>query len=90
MMEDVGYMCGKLIGKLGDLLGVNVGVYVGVMYEEYQFYGVEEQVCGKLFVLIGNLLLIVNRVFYVFGFNGLSMVFDMMCFFFLIVIYLVC
>jgi acyl transferase domain-containing protein/NAD(P)-dependent dehydrogenase (short-subunit alcohol dehydrogenase family) len=56
-----------------------VGVFVGVMYEEYQFLGVEETLRGRPTALSGSPASIANRVSYLFDFRGPSLALDSMC-----------
>lgn len=75
-VEDAGYT-NWLMNQEQE--GKNIGVYVGVMYEEYQLYGVEEQMKGNMIALHGNSSSIANRVSYYFNFNGPSMAVNTMC-----------
>jgi acyl transferase domain-containing protein len=89
-LEDAGYTRETLALHRGFGLSGNVGVYVGVMYEEYQFYGVQEQVRGRPMAFSGNPSSIANRVSYFFNFHGPSMAVDTMCSSSLTAIYLGC
>jgi polyketide synthase PksN len=68
----------------------NVGVYVGVMYEEYQFFGVERSLGGMPLALSGNPASIANRVSYFCNFHGPSVAIDTMCSSSLTAIHLAC
>lgn len=73
--EDAGYSREEL--KRSNLL--NCGVFVGVMYEEYQFFGVEESLNGRPIALGGSPASVANRVSYFFDLHGPSMAVDTMC-----------
>ncbi|MBP2630953.1 MAG: pksL 6, partial [Firmicutes bacterium] len=89
-LEDAGYTR-KGLGLHQDFgLGGNVGVYVGVMYEEYQLYGVQEQIQGRPFAVPANPASIANRVSYFCNFHGPSMAVDTMCSSSLTAIHLAC
>ena len=86
LFEDAGYT--KKTLKKDDK--AKVGVYVGVMYEEYQFYGVEEQQKHNEIALGGNAASIANRISYVFNLNGPSIAINTMCSSSLTTIHLAC
>ncbi|WP_127530233.1 SDR family NAD(P)-dependent oxidoreductase [Paenibacillus kobensis] len=88
-MEDAGYVRG-LSGACGSHHTSSVGVYVGVMYEEYQLYGVREQLQGRSVALSGNSASIANRVSYYCNFHGPSMAVATMCSSSLTAIHLAC
>ncbi|MCZ8521617.1 SDR family NAD(P)-dependent oxidoreductase [Paenibacillus caseinilyticus] len=77
-MEDAGYVR-TAAAVPGRHHTSNVGVYVGVMYEEYQLYGVQEQLQGRPVALSGNAASIANRVSYFCNFHGPSMAVATMC-----------
>ncbi|OMF27826.1 SDR family NAD(P)-dependent oxidoreductase [Paenibacillus sp. FSL H8-0259] len=88
-MEDAGYV--RLTGGASAPYHTgSVGVYVGVMYEEYQLYGVREQIQGKAVALSGNSASIANRVSYYCNFQGPSMAVATMCSSSLTAIHLAC
>lgn len=89
-LEDAGYTREDLGRQQGYGLGGNVGVYVGVMYEEYQLYGAQEQICGRPIALPGNPASIANRISYFCNFHGPSMAIDTMCSSSLTAIHLAC
>ncbi|MWV45370.1 SDR family NAD(P)-dependent oxidoreductase [Paenibacillus sp. HJL G12] len=82
-MEDAGYtrdMLARISDHSGESSpGGNVGVYVGVMYEEYQLYGLQEQMQGKHVAIVGNSSSIANRVSYYCNFHGPSLALNTMC-----------
>ncbi|GAX60238.1 polyketide synthase module and related protein [Candidatus Scalindua japonica] len=84
-LEDAGYTRECLQNQKG-----NVGVYVGVMYEEYQFYGIEESLKGKLMAFSSSPSSIANRVSYFCNFHGPSIAVDTMCSSSLTAIHLAC
>nr|UQK84963.1 hypothetical protein [Archangium gephyra] len=88
-MEDAGYTRERLADS-ASAPQKNVGVYVGVMYEEYQFYGVQELLKGNPLGLTGNPSGIANRVSYFCNFHGPSMAVDTMCSSSLTTIHLAC
>ena len=87
-LEDAGYTRQSLGESRSS--GANVGVYVGVMYEEYQLYGAQEQIWGRMIALSGNPASIANRVSYFFNFHGPSLAVDTMCSSSLTAIHLAC
>ena len=89
-LEDAGYTREKLSNYQSLGLAGNVGVYVGVMYEEYQFYGVQAQIQGRQISLSGNPSSIANRVSYFCNFHGPSLAIDTMCSSSLTAIHLAC
>ncbi|MGS0763572.1 beta-ketoacyl synthase N-terminal-like domain-containing protein [Syntrophomonas curvata] len=89
-LEDAGYTRENLSRHKDRGLAGNVGVYVGVMYEEYQLYGVQEQMQGRPIALSGNPSSIANRVSYFCNFHGPSMALDTMCSSSLTAIHLAC
>ena len=78
-MEDAGYTRENISTKQGKSLGCKVGVYVGVLFEDYQFYGIEEQMKENLISVSGVTANIANRVSYIFNFNGPSMTIGTQC-----------
>lgn len=78
-MEDAGYTKENIAKQGEGNLGCNVGVYVGVMFDDYQLFGVEEQMKGNIMALTGVSASIANRVSYTFNFNGPSMVIGTQC-----------
>ena len=89
-LEDAAYTRESL-GKYNSFgLEGNVGVYVGVMWEEYQLYGVQEQLRGLPVAFTGSLSSIANRVSYFCNFHGPSMGIDTMCSSSLTAIHLAC
>lgn len=78
-MEDAGYTRETIGGYQGSGVEGNVGVFVGVMYEEYQLYGLQEQLRGVPIAFPGNPSSIANRVSYFCNFHGPSMAVDTMC-----------
>ncbi len=89
-IEDAGYTREALGLERGLGLDRNVGVFVGVMYEEYQLYGAQEQVRGRMIAVPGNPASIANRVSYFCNFHGPSMAVDTMCSSSLTTIHLAC
>ncbi|MBT2288313.1 SDR family NAD(P)-dependent oxidoreductase [Paenibacillus albidus] len=93
-LEDAGYtreLLAKGTGKAGGSSpGGNVGVYAGVMYEEYQLYGLQEQMKGNHTALAGNSASIANRVSYYCNFHGPSITLNTMCSSSLTTIHLAC
>lgn len=93
-MEDAGYtreMLSRNSNHIGESSpGGNVGVYVGVMYEEYQLYGLQEQMQGKNVAIVGNSSSIANRVSYYCNFHGPSLALNTMCSSSLTTIHLAC
>ena len=89
-LEDAGYTR-EALSKYQSLgLEGNVGVFVGVMYEEYQLYGAQEQIQGRMIALSGNPSSIANRVSYFCNFHGPSVAIDTMCSSSLMAIHLAC
>ena len=89
-LEDAGYTkeaCSRF--KENGMEG-NIGVFVGALFEEYQFYGVQEQAQGNMIALNGSLSSIANRVSYFFNFHGPSMAVDTLCSSSLTAIHLAC
>jgi len=78
-LEDAGYTRESISHNQELGLDGNVGVFVGVMYEEYQLYGVQEQINGTPIALSGNSSSIANRVSYFFNLHGPSISLDTMC-----------
>jgi acyl transferase domain-containing protein/acyl carrier protein/SAM-dependent methyltransferase len=78
-LEDAGYTRESLAPRQGSETERNVGVFVGVMNEEYQLYGVQEQIQGRPVALSGNSSSIANRVSYFCNFHGPSVAMDTMC-----------
>lgn len=89
-MEDAGYTRDSISNASANGLGGNVGVYVGVMYEEYQLYGAQEQIQGRMKSLGASPSSIANRVSYLLNFQGPSMAVDTMCSSSLTAIHLAC
>lgn len=89
-LEDAGYTRASIAQPQEQGLGRNVGVYVGVMYEEYQLYGVQEQLQGRPIALPGSPSTIANRVSYFCNFSGPSVAVDTMCSSSLTAIHLAC
>ncbi|GAX60248.1 beta-ketoacyl synthase [Candidatus Scalindua japonica] len=89
-LEDAGYTREFLNARNGNGLPGNVGVYAGVMYEEYQLFGVEEGLKGRVMALSGSPSSIANRVSYFCDFHGPSMAVDTMCSSSLTTIHLAC
>ncbi|KFF06344.1 SDR family NAD(P)-dependent oxidoreductase [Flavobacterium reichenbachii] len=69
---------------------LQTGVYVGVMYQEYQFLGIEESLKGTPIALGKTASSIANRVSYQYNFTGPSMAIDTMCSSSLTAIHLAC
>ncbi|MDF2871824.1 MAG: pksL 6, partial [Anaerocolumna sp.] len=89
-LEDAGYTkeaCSRY--KENGMEG-NIGVFVGALFEEYQFYGAQEQAQGNMIALNGSLSSIANRVSYYFNFHGPSMAVDTLCSSSLTAIHLAC
>lgn len=81
-IEDAGYTRTSLAASAASRhfsSAAPVGVYVGVMCEEYQLFGVEEQVKGRLIALSGMSGSIANRVSYFCNFDGPSLAVNTMC-----------
>lgn len=78
LFQDSGYSREQL-SKQNSGYGANVGVYVGAMYEDYQFYGVENLANGKALTAGGSLASIANRVSYYYNLHGPSLTLDTMC-----------
>jgi len=89
-VEDAGYTHDSISKASANGLGGNVGVYVGVMYEEYQLYGAQEQIQGRMKSLGASPSSIANRVSYSLNFQGPSMAVDTMCSSSLTAIHLAC
>ncbi|MCY8910326.1 SDR family NAD(P)-dependent oxidoreductase [Bacillus atrophaeus] len=89
-IEDAGYTRESLSKYQGDGLEGNVGVYVGAMYDEYQLYGAQEQIQGRMLSLNGIMSSIANRVSHFFNFHGPSIGLNTMCSSSLIAIHLAC
>ena len=89
-LEDAGYTREYLAGLKGQEQDGNVGVYVGVMYGEYQLYGAQEQLQGKMVAFSSSPASIANRVSYFCNFHGPSMALDTMCSSSLTAIHLAC
>jgi len=89
-LEDAGYTRESLGSARGGTAERKIGVYVGVMYEEYQFYGVQETMQGRPVALTGSPASIANRVSYYFDLHGPSMAVDTMCSSSLTAIHLAC
>jgi polyketide synthase PksN len=78
-LEDAGYTRESLKQYRCFGLEGSVGVFVGVMYEEYQFLGVQEQMLGRPRAIVGSPSSIANRVSYFFNWHGPSLAVDSMC-----------
>lgn len=78
-MEDAGYTRENITKQADGNLGCNVGVYVGVMFDDYQLFGIEEQMKENIMSISGVSASIANRVSYTFNFNGPSMVIGTQC-----------
>ena len=89
-LEDAGYTRQSLQFTHDDSIKDRVGVFVGVMYMEYQFFGIEEQVRGKPLTLAADASAIANRISYYFDFHGPSIGLDTMCSSSLTAIHLAC
>ena len=89
-IEDAGYKKSALSVCPSTGADLQTGVFVGVMYSEYQFLGIEEQVVGTPIALYGNPASIANRTSYTFNFKGPSMTVDTMCSSSLTCIHLAC
>lgn len=89
-MEDAGYTKDNLTEQAEGNLGCKVGVFVGVMFEDYQYFGIEQQMQGNLKALSGVAASVANRVSYTFNFNGPSMVVETQCSSSLTAIHLAC
>ncbi|MBZ5521036.1 MAG: SDR family NAD(P)-dependent oxidoreductase [Acidobacteriia bacterium] len=87
--EDAGYTR-EALKRQHHSAEANVGVYVGVMYEEYQFFGVQDQILGRPRAIVGSPSSIANRVSYFFNLHGPSMAVDTMCSSSLTAIHLAC
>jgi len=85
-LEDAGYSPKELHEKMGR----NIGIYVGATYQEYQLYGVEEQLKNNPIILNGTLSSIANRVSYQLDLSGPSLVVDTMCSSSMTALYLAC
>ena len=82
-IEDAGYTKNSLSNK-------QIGVFVGVMYDEYQFFGVEESLKGHIIATNPLYAYIANRVSYYFNFHGPSISLDTMCSSSLTTVHLAC
>ncbi len=90
-IEDAGYTRENIVEeKKGLKPGNRIGVYTGVMYDEYQLYGAQEQVKGRMLSVGGNSSSIANRVSYIFNFHGPSIALNTMCSSSLTAIHLAC
>ncbi|TDB49380.1 SDR family NAD(P)-dependent oxidoreductase [Photorhabdus luminescens] len=92
-VEDAGYSHKTLGARDWTRLPKNMGVYVGVMYEEYEFYNIEELAKGNVLeqsIVTGSFGSIANRVSHFFNINGPSLAVDTMCSSSLTSIYLAC
>ncbi|TVZ37734.1 acyl transferase domain-containing protein [Alteromonadaceae bacterium 2753L.S.0a.02] len=87
-LENAGYTRKTL--KNISIGGGKIGVYVGVMYEEYQFLGIESSLRNSPLALAGNPSSIANRVSYFLDLNGPCMAVDTMCSSSLTAIHLAC
>ncbi|TCN57665.1 SDR family NAD(P)-dependent oxidoreductase [Flavobacterium circumlabens] len=85
---EAGYTPEQLSGD-GDK-ALQTGVYVGVMYQEYQFLGIEETAKGTPVALGKTASSIANRISYQYSFTGPSMAIDTMCSSSLTAIHLAC
>ena len=70
--EDAGYTRERLKGS-------GVGVFVGVMWSQYQLYGVEETLRGRLTATSSSFASVANRVSFHFDLAGPSIALDTMC-----------
>ncbi|PEW08370.1 SDR family NAD(P)-dependent oxidoreductase, partial [Bacillus cereus] len=89
-IEDAGYTRESLSKYQGYGLDGNVGVYVGAMYDEYQLYGAQEQIQGRMLSLNGIMSSVANRVSHFFNFHGPSIGLNTMCSSSLVAIHLAC
>jgi amino acid adenylation domain-containing protein len=89
-LEDAGYTRANVAPATPPLAGADVGVFVGVMYEEYQFYGIERSAEGQPLALSSSAASIANRVSSFCGFHGPSLAVDSMCSSSLSAIHLAC
>lgn len=71
-IEDAGYTRTGLSGK-------RIGVFVGAMSSQYQLFGAEETLKGRVMATSSSLASIANRVSFFFNFKGPSMALDSMC-----------
>lgn len=83
-MEDVGYSFNLILifikDKFGVFVGVVIGDYVDNLREDIDVYYSFGMFC----------VFLSGCIFYVLGFKGLLIVFDMVCFLFMVVLYYVC
>lgn len=89
-LQDAGYTRENIASKTELGRGANVGVFVGLMYEEYQFYAIQEQKKGNPVTASGSAAAVANRVSYAFNFQGPSIALDTMCSSSLTAVYLAC
>jgi PfaD family protein len=78
-IEDAGYRPQDLRPKDRDEAAPDVGVYIGSTYTEYQLFGAEAAMAGRLEAYAGNLASIANRVSYLLDLHGPSVAVDTMC-----------
>ncbi|MBU2453753.1 MAG: SDR family NAD(P)-dependent oxidoreductase, partial [Proteobacteria bacterium] len=90
VFEDAGYNRAAIKECSRSGLEGDVGVFAGVMYEEYQLWGVQEQLKGKPIAISGHPSSIANRVSYTFNLHGPCMAVDTMCSSSLTAIHLAC
>lgn len=75
LFESAGYS----LQRLREAYAGDVGVFVGVMYNEFEYYGIESGIQGKPVSLASAHGSVANRVSYAYDFQGPSMAIDTLC-----------
>jgi len=78
-IEDAGYTRTRLQQCKQSGIQGNVGVFVGVMYGEYQYLGIQEQMLGNPRAVVSSPASVANRVSYFLNLHGPSLAVDTMC-----------